>query len=105
MLKQDKVYLGDPDTVRDWVYVDDHVQGYLKALGNKKAIGQEIQLCTGKGYTTKETAELIAKQSLDSDEIITLVEIKKSEIPRAIKSGRIKDTLTREALLYYLYFL
>ncbi|MCL5100613.1 MAG: GDP-mannose 4,6-dehydratase [Candidatus Marsarchaeota archaeon] len=70
MLKQDKVYLGDPDTVRDWVYVDDHVQGYLKALGNKKAIGQEIQLCTGKGYTTKETAELIAKLTGFKGEIV-----------------------------------
>jgi nucleoside-diphosphate-sugar epimerase len=61
MLKQNEVYLGDPNTIRDWIYVDDHVEGYLKALGNKKAIGQEIQLCTGKGYTTKETAETIAK--------------------------------------------
>ncbi len=61
MLKQGEVYLGDPSAVRDWMYVDDHVDGYLKALGNEKAIGEVIQLCTGKAYTTKETAELIAK--------------------------------------------
>jgi len=61
MLSQDKVYLGDPTAVRDWLYVDDHVNGYLKALGNKKAIGEIINICTGKGYTTKETADLIAK--------------------------------------------
>ena len=61
MLSQETVSLGDPDAVRDWVYVDDHVEGYLKALGNPKAIGESIQLCTGKGYTTRETAELIAK--------------------------------------------
>lgn len=60
MLKQDKVYLGNPDAARDWLYVDDHVDGYVKALGNKKAIGQEIQLCTGKAHTTRETAECIA---------------------------------------------
>jgi nucleoside-diphosphate-sugar epimerase len=30
-------------------------------MGNRKAIGEVIQLCTGKGYTTRETAELIAE--------------------------------------------
>ena len=60
MLTQNDVYLGDPEAVRDWLYVDDHVEGYIKALGNQKAIGESIQLCTGKGYTTKETAEMIA---------------------------------------------
>ena len=70
MLKQGKVYLGDPDTIRDWVYVDDHVNGYLKALGNQKAIGQEIQLATGKCYTTRETAEMIAKKTGFKGEII-----------------------------------
>lgn len=61
MLSGGKVLLGDPTTIRDWLYVEDHVDGYLKALGSKKAIRQEIQLCTGKGYTTKETAEVIAR--------------------------------------------
>ena len=61
MLMQDKVYLGDSSAVRDWMYVDDHVSGYLKAIGNEKAIGTAINLCTGNGYTTKETADLIAK--------------------------------------------
>lgn len=61
MLTQDKVYLGDPNAVRDWMYVDDHVNGYLKAIGNAQAIGTKINLCTGSGYTTKDTADLIAK--------------------------------------------
>lgn len=61
MLKGGKVYLGDKTTVRDWLYVDDHVDAYVKALGNKKAIGEIIQVCTGTGYTTEETANIIAK--------------------------------------------
>ena len=65
-----KIYLGDPDTIRDWVYVDDHVDAYLKALGNVKAIGEVIQFSTGKGYTTKETAELIAKLTDFRGEIV-----------------------------------
>ena len=61
MLKGDVVRLGDKSTVRDWIYVDDHVDAYVKALGNKKAVGQVIQICSGKGYTTEETAKIIAK--------------------------------------------
>lgn len=61
MLTKDEVQLGDPETIRDWVYIDDHVDAYLKALGNQKAVGEVIQICTGKGYTTKETAETIAR--------------------------------------------
>lgn len=61
MLKGGKVYLGDKSTVRDWIYVDDHVEAYMKALGNGKAIGEVIQVCSGKGYTTEQTADIIAK--------------------------------------------
>lgn len=61
MIKGDKVLLGDKTTVRDWLYIDDHVDLYVKALGNKNAIGQIIQGCTGKGYTCEETANIIAK--------------------------------------------
>lgn len=61
MLGQKDVYLGDPTAARDWLYVSDHVSGYLKAVGNQKAIGQTIQLCTGKSYTTKETADIISR--------------------------------------------
>ena len=61
MLTQNKVYLGDPEAIRDWVYVDDHVDAYVKALGNDKAIKETFNICSGVGYTTRETAEIIAK--------------------------------------------
>ena len=70
MLNGDTVYLGDKSAVRDWIYVDDHVDGYVKALGNKKAIGEIIQLCSGKGYTTGETARIIAKLTGFEGEIV-----------------------------------
>ena len=70
MLSMEKVYLGDPETVRDWLYVDDHVSAYMRALGNPKAIGQTIHLCTGKGYTTEETAKIIAKLTNFKGEIV-----------------------------------
>ncbi len=70
MLAGETVHLGDPETVRDWLYVDDHVDGYMKALGNKKAVGESINLCTGRGYTTKETADIIAKLAGFSGKIV-----------------------------------
>ncbi len=70
MLSGEKVHLGDRTAVRDWMYIDDHVDAYMKALGNKKAIGETIQVCTGKGYTTGETAELIAKLTGFKGEIV-----------------------------------
>lgn len=70
MLKGGKVYLGDKTTVRDWLYIDDHVDAYIKALGNKKAVGEVIQVCTGKGYTTEETAKIIAKMTGFKGEIM-----------------------------------
>lgn len=70
MLKQDKVYLGDPEPIRDWLYIDDHINGYLKAIGNEKAIGKSIPLGTGIGYTIKETAELISELINFKGEII-----------------------------------
>ncbi len=70
MLEGNKVYLGDKSAVRDWLFVDDHVEAYVKALGNKKAIGEVIQVCTGKGYTTEETAKIIAKLTGFKGEIV-----------------------------------
>ena len=60
MVAGKEVILGDKSAIRDWLYVDDHVEGYLKALKNLKAIGESINLCTGIGYTTEETANIIA---------------------------------------------
>ncbi len=57
------INLGDPSLVRDWLYVDDHVSGYMKVIGNKAAMGQVIQLCTGKGHSIIETTELIASMT------------------------------------------
>ena len=61
MLTKEKVYLIDPEPVRDWMFVDDHVSAYLTCLGNPKAINQTFNFCTGFGYTVRETAEMISK--------------------------------------------
>jgi nucleoside-diphosphate-sugar epimerase len=43
------VKLGDPEPIRDLMYVEDHVNAYLTCLDNEKAIGETFNFCTGHG--------------------------------------------------------
>jgi len=60
MLKGNKVYVGSPDSVRDYMYVDDHVNGYLLSMADKKANGQVYNVGTSIGVSNKELAIMIA---------------------------------------------
>lgn len=60
MLKGQKVYVGSPDSIRDYMYVDDHVNGYMLSMANKKANGQVYNVGTGIGVTNRELAIMIA---------------------------------------------
>ena len=46
---ENEVHLGDPEPIRDFIYVTDHVEGYVKALDHRKRIGDIFNICTGKG--------------------------------------------------------
>lgn len=61
MLKDKEVRLGDPEAIRDLLYVDDHVNAYLSCLGNEKSIGETINFCTGRGVSIKELVALISE--------------------------------------------
>jgi UDP-glucose 4-epimerase len=60
MLKGNKIYIGSPDSIRDYMYVDDHVNCYLLSMTNKKANGQVYNAGTGIGVSNKELAIMIA---------------------------------------------
>ena len=60
MLKGQKVYIGSPDSVRDYMYVDDHVNGYFLSMKNRNANGQVYNVGTGIGVSNKELALMIA---------------------------------------------
>ena len=62
MLKDELVYVGAPDSVRDYMHVSDHVNAYMLAIKDPKADGQIFNAGTGVGVTNKELAELIATQ-------------------------------------------
>ncbi len=60
MLKDEKVYVGAPDSIRDYMYVDDHIDAYLLAIKSSKANGQVYNVGTGTGISNKELAKRIA---------------------------------------------
>lgn len=62
MLKGEKVYIGAPNSVRDYMYVDDHVNAYLLAIKNAKPKCQVYNGGTGVCTSNKELAEMIAEK-------------------------------------------
>jgi len=71
MLKGEKVYVGAPNSVRDYMYVDDHVNAYMCAMNNDKAKGQVYNVGTGVGISNKELAERIAEKiGYDKERIV-----------------------------------
>jgi len=57
-LEEGVIRLHNAKPVRDFVYRDDHVEGYCKVLG--KGIGEAFNLCTGTGHSIEEMANLVA---------------------------------------------
>jgi nucleoside-diphosphate-sugar epimerase len=62
MLKGEKIYIGAPDSVRDYMYVDDHVNAYMLAVKNDRSNGQIYNAGTGIGISNRELAGLVAKK-------------------------------------------
>lgn len=61
MLKGKEVRLGDPDPIRDFMYVEDHLSAYLTCLDEERAIGQVFNFCTGRETTILHLAETIGR--------------------------------------------
>ena len=55
------ISLHNPTPIREFVFRDDHVEAYVRALGNKDAIGQAFNVCYGKGITIKDMATKVAE--------------------------------------------
>ncbi|MDE1870215.1 MAG: GDP-mannose 4,6-dehydratase [Candidatus Micrarchaeota archaeon] len=60
MLKDEKVYIGAPDSLRDYMYVSDHVNAYLKAIEHKEIKGEAFNAATRHIISNKDAAFQIA---------------------------------------------
>ena len=70
MLTSDKCYLGDPEPVRDLLYVDDQMNAYLSALENPKAVGEIFNISSGRGISIGDLAQKIKELTDFKGEII-----------------------------------
>jgi nucleoside-diphosphate-sugar epimerase len=61
MLNNRTVYIGAPDHIRDYMMIDDHVEAYLLAMANEKAIGEVFNVSPGNPISNLELAEKITK--------------------------------------------
>lgn len=63
MLQNQPVYIGAPDSIRDYMYVNDHISAYLLAMKNENADRQIFNVGTGIGISNRKLAELIAAKT------------------------------------------
>jgi nucleoside-diphosphate-sugar epimerase len=61
MLSNKTVYLGAPEHIRDYMYVDDHVNAYVEVLENKEADGQVFNVSPGNATRNLDLAKMISK--------------------------------------------
>lgn len=87
ILTKDKVVLGSPTPLRDLMYVDDHVNGYIKTLltpYNKLAHVRAINLCTGVEISIGSLVFKISKILGYKGKIVWNVKNRPTEIERLL---------------------
>ena len=91
MLSNDKkIKLGSLAPRRDFTFVSDTVNGFISAIGNKKCLGQTINLGTGKDFSIGETLkniEIIMKKKANVQIDKNRLRPKKSEVNRLLSSN------------------
>src|SRR5438046_7877410 len=60
MLKQETCYVGAPDSIRDYMYVEDHVEAYLDVARTEKAVGGIYNVSPGNPITNAELAKRLS---------------------------------------------
>lgn len=86
-----QIKLGNLSSKRDFTYVSDTVDGYISTIGNKKCIGETIQLGTGIDFSMRETFEHI-KRIIGKNVVVKTdkdrMRPKMSEVNRLISSNK-----------------
>lgn len=60
MLNNEEIYIGAPKSIRDYMYVDDHVNAYVLAMEMPDARGQVFNVSTGIGTENADVALKLA---------------------------------------------
>lgn len=60
MLKGDTCYVGAPDSIRDYMYADDHVDAYLDVAQSDKSVGGVYNVSPGNPVSNAELAKKLS---------------------------------------------
>ncbi len=82
MYKNKKFPCSKGDQLRDFVYVDDAVEAIIKSLTNRNAIGQIINIGSGKPKRIKNVIEKVKNISNGGYPQYGLFKLRKFEIPK-----------------------
>ncbi len=63
MLSGETCYVGAPDSVRDYMFADDHVTAYVEAARNPEAVGKVYNVSPGNPVTNAELAKKLAQMT------------------------------------------
>ncbi len=99
-----KINLGQISSTRDFTYISDTVDGFVKAINNKKTIGETINLGTGYEIAIKDLVKMIGKL-MKKNLVISHDKMrfrpKKSEVNRLLsKNTKAKKLLKWKPKLY-----
>ncbi len=64
MLSGETCYVGAPDFVRDYMFLDDHVSAYVEPMKNKGAVGGAYNVSPGNPLTNAELASKLSACSV-----------------------------------------
>jgi len=70
MLAGETCYLGTPDSVRDYMYAEDHVTAYVEAASSPKAVGQVYNVSPGNPVTNADLAKRLSNLTGFSGKIV-----------------------------------
>lgn len=70
MLGGETCYLGTPDSVRDYMFAEDHVTAYVEAASSQKSVGRVYNVSPGNPVTNAELAKRLSKLARFTGKIV-----------------------------------
>ena len=82
MLGGETCYIGAPDSIRDYMFAEDHVDAYLDVAKSEKAIGEVYNVSWGNPVTNAELAKKLSGLTRFKGKLVS------DRIRQAIHNGR-----------------
>jgi nucleoside-diphosphate-sugar epimerase len=61
MLNGESCFLGAPNSIRDYMFIDDHMNAYLLAMKSERAVGEIFNVSPGNPITNRRLCEIVAE--------------------------------------------